>query len=409
MTPTLDVPSQGLTRVLADWSGVGSLFSALANIDSDAPFDRDWTVKDVERRAMRVLLLQCEPLIAQWPSTERAWLDQLPTISDRHRYWSDRPVPRVDWARTSKRGWPPTTLAIKRRRRASDQIPLAVLRWTLDELSNAVELARQLLSRQARLSELVDESIAPKLQTALGLQDTIKADELGVPSAEDLAAIRGMGWPWNVIAGVAAIFVSRYRRDGTARLARSLITPDGFPDRLFQLAVLGSLLMAAEEAGATVASVRPIGDMTAGPVYRIRDSKNRNWDLWCEAELCWKAYGLQDHYYDLASSLSYVDGNGYQPRHLRPDILLALPGARAMVIECKYPYIRHDPGYVSLGLVQAYFYGRQLAPAFPATHAFVTGPAEIVGTDAGRYVGGIDLRLSSPDAIGERVATALME
>jgi hypothetical protein len=409
VTPTLVVPSIGLTRVLADWSGVGSLYGAIANIKSDEPFDRDWTVKDVERRAMRVLLLQCEPLIAQWPSTERAWLDQLPTISTRHRYWSDRPVPRVDWSKTSKRGWPPTSLAIKRRRRASDQVPLAVLRWTLGELSQAVEFAQQLLGGQARLPQLVDESIAPKLQTALNLQDVIDADDLGVPSAEDIAAIRGMGWPWNVIAGVAAIFVSRYQRDGTTRLAQSLISPDGFPDRLFQLAVLGSVLVATEDAGATVRSVRPIGNMTSGPVYRIRDLKSRDWELWCEAERCWDTYGLRDHYYDLASSLSYVNGDAYPTRHLRPDILLALPGVRAMVIECKYPHVTMDPGYVARGVSQAYFYGRQLSPAFPQTQAFVVGPAEIVRSDEAKRIGGIDLHVSSPERIAGWVSAGLAQ
>jgi hypothetical protein len=409
MTPALEVPSLGLTRVLADWSGVGSLYSAIASIKSDEPFDRDWSVKDVERRAMRVLLLQCEPLIAQWPSTQRAWLDQLPTVSTRHRYWSDRPAPRVDWSRTSKRGWPPATLAIKRRRRASDQVPIAVLCWTLAELSNAIDLAQQLFAAKTPLSQLIDASIAPKLQTALGLQQLIDADDLGVPTAEDLAAIRGMGWPWNVIAGVAAIFVTRYRHDGTERLAKSLISPDGFPDRIFQLAVLGTILVAAERTGADVRSIRPIGDMTSGPVYQIRDSLNREWELWCEAERCWEAYGVQDHYYDLASSLSYVDGKAYPPRHLRPDLLLALPGVRAMVIECKYPYLTMDPGYVSLGVSQAYFYGRQLSPAFTHTEAFVAGPSELVRRGESKHLEGVDLHVRSPESMAERVSSALQE
>lgn len=404
VTPLLEVPQYGLSRLLADWSGVGSLYRAIAGVGPSTPFDREWTVVDVERRAMRVLLLQCQPLLAQWPSTMTAWLDQLPLVSTRHRYWSDRPVPKVDWVRTrARRGWPPELFAIKRRHRATDQIPLAVLRWTLDELSHAVEMARQLVGAKATISQIVDEAIAPQLETALGLKDVVPADDIGMPSIEDLAAIRGLGWPWNSIASVAAMLLSRYRREGMARLAKGLISPDGFPDRLFQLAVLGTVLTAAEEAGAVVTSVRPIGDMTAGPVYQLRDSQGRVWDVWCEAERCWDTYGIQDPYYDLAASLSYVDGKAYQRRHLRPDILVALPGARAMVIECKYPFLSADPGYVATGASQAYFYGMQLHSGFPVTHAVVVGPDEMVRTTVEQQIGEINLAISSPALIGERI------
>jgi hypothetical protein len=416
VTSPLEVPSQGLTRVLADWSGVGTLYRVLATMSSDGtqdstykPFDHEWTAQDVERRAMRVLLLQCEPSIAQWPSSARAWRDQLPIISNRRRYWAERPTPRVDWSRTRKRGWPPQSFAIRRRHRASDQIPLAVLDWTLDELSDAVTMARQLLDAKAPLSQLVNDSIVPKLEVALALKDEITAEDTGVPSVEDLAAVRGMGWPWNSISNVAAVFAARYRRNGLEALARTLISPEGFPDRIFQLGVLGSVLNAAEEAGAKVSSLRPIADMTSGPVYRIDDARGRAWDLWCEAERCWDIYGLRDHYYGLASSLSHADGNSYQSRHLRPDILLALPGVKAVVIECKYPFKTGDPGYVAGGLIQAYFYGVQLAQGFPMTQALVAGPSEIVRVGDSTAIGEVGVGTSSPELIAACVSSALTD
>jgi hypothetical protein len=78
-----------------------------------------------------------------------------------------------------------------------------------------------------------------------------------------------------------------------------------------------------------------------------------------------------------------------------------------MVVECKYPYKTLDPGYVGRGVSQAYFYGRQLSPAFSHTEAFVAGPADFVRCGETKHLDGIALHIVSPDLIAERVSAVL--
>ena len=404
VTRELAVPESGLSRVLADWSGVGSLYQAISGITGDDPFDRDWSPEDVERRAMRVLLEECAPLISQWPQTLRAWLDQLPITSTRHRFWSDRVVPRVDWPKTRRKGWPPSSLAIKRRHKTSDQTPLVVLAWTIDELMISIVMAQQLMGSSIG-SQSAFISIVPQLETASELRETLlDVDDPGIPTAEDFAAVAAMGRPWTSIVGVGRVFASRYRRDGVAKLARRLIRPDGFPDRLFQLAVLGIVLEAAESAGCYVVSRRPIGDMTSAPVYQLVDEQGRQWDVWCEADRCWAHYGVTDHHFELSQALANLGGKPFQRRHLRPDIVLAQPMERALVIECKFPYSSADPGYVASGLSQSYFYAAQLQQGFARSDALVVGPSELVQSVAVSSVQGVQIGLASPGLLRHGVS-----
>src|SRR5690606_34691882 len=110
-----------------------------------------------------------------------------------------------------------------------------------------------------------------------------------------------------------------------------------FPESLFQLSVLGLILVEAQKCGARVTSLRPIGYMTDGPVYRIQLPGRDPWDLWCEAASCWEAYGVADRYRDAASALTTSDRQPFRARNIRPDILLARPKDRAVVLECKFP------------------------------------------------------------------------
>jgi hypothetical protein len=396
MGPALAVPEDALRRVFADWSGIGSLYRAIAGESSDPPFAREWSADDVERRAMRVLLLKCEPLLSNWPRTTTAWLDQLPMTSRKRRFTSPKPVPRVDWARTRKRGWPPEVFDIRRKHRSSDQVPLAVLGWTLNELAMAIEQAGRLIGSHPKLSELVDRSIAPQIATALSLRDLIDFEDLGVPTMDDLGALRGLGWPWNSVARVAETLSARLRRDGIFQLARDLIRPEGFPDRLFHLAVLGEILHKIDLTGASVNSVRPIGDMTQGPIYEINDVHGRSWDLWWEAQACWSTYEVTNSYKQIASSLRGLDGKAFRPGRLRPDLLLVSAPMHSIAIECKFPYKDPDPGYVAQGAAQAYFYAAQLKSKFPVSSAVVVGPSELVADSTTSEVDGIAVRMDSP-------------
>lgn len=378
MVSALEVPIRGLERVLADWSGVGDLYGALAAIRPDELIEREWSASDVERRAMRLLLLSCRAPIVRWPATTRKWRDELPLLSHRRRFWAQRPEPRVSWPRTRQAGWPPEKFAIRRRHRTSDQLPLEVLAWTLTELLRAIDTARPLLGVHASLADLVSADASPRIMAALPLLDELDEPDTAPPASGDIAAVRAMGWPWSVVAEVAGLFARVRRRSGLEHFATMLLEPDGFPDRLFQLAILGTVLRSAESAGYVAASLRPIGNMTDGPVYRLLGPDGESWDLWCEAEQCWPWYGLPDIYKDTAEGLRRADGPGFRPRHLRPDVLLAKRGVAALVIECKYPNDSLDPGYVAGGMAQAYFYAAQLTAGFSRVESLVAGPAELL-------------------------------
>lgn len=347
------------------------------------------------RRAYRILLLETAPLISRLPSTSRGWADHLPTLSQRTRYWSARPETRVDWRRTRMTGWPPTSFAIRRRHRSSDELSLSVLAWTLHRLEVAVEASESLVGPQADGVAGLPSEVHAVLQATLPILAAIEEPDESIPTRDDLAGLRGLGWPWRTVADIASVFVS-LERGGAEAMARRLLRPDGFPDVLFQLSVLGTIVNACGEAGATVKALRPIGDMTDGPVYEIQSAAGSKWDLWCEAANCWEQYGADDHYRDLAGGLTTVGGARFSSRHIRPDILLAQQqGEEALVLECKFPADTLNPGYVAHGMYQAAFYASQLQPAFARVTGYAVGPSEMLQGAEHRVVGRIPVGLTS--------------
>lgn len=404
-----EVSEVGLHRVLSEWSGIGSLYEAISEIEDASPAGREWTPEQVHDRAMRILLLDAAPILAQFPSSQRAWRNYLPVLSQKHRYWSPRPESRVDWARTARRGWPPEAFAIRRRHRTSDDASLSFLAWTFGRLEEAVNGAKASYGGHTNsLAELVSESAAPALGAALELFREIDLGDPAPPSAGDYRAVYGLGWPWTGVVDLARVLNVGSEANGLRQLSERLLSPEGFPETLFQLSVLGDILVAAQQAGYKVTSLRPIGQMTTGPVYAVEDARGSRWELWCEAASCWEAYGADDHYMRIARDLYSVGGRPFTPGHLRPDLLLALPGHTALVIECKFPWESQNPSYVASGIPQAGFYARQLAPAFENTGASIVGPAELTGSNPmGSAVDGILIRVDSPDALAQRVLTLL--
>lgn len=398
----LTVNEQGLLRVLSEWSGTGSLYRAVAAITPDL-IDREWSAADVERRAMRILLLECSPLLRRLPKTSKAWLDHLPTLSRRQRFWSNVPQSRVDWARTRRRGWPPEAFAIRRRHRSTDQVTLSVLAWTLGRLKLAFDASQGLIGPQAAKADELAGDVAEILQRTLPILDLLDESDESLPSRDTIRAVRGAGWPWNAVADVASVFVA-LDRGGAEALARKLLRPDGFPESMFQLSVLGLVLIEAQQLGAQVTSLRPIGHMTDGPVYQIRLPDQEPWDMWCEAARCWTTYGVADGYRELAASLTTSEGKPFPARGIRPDLLLARPGDRALVLECKYPSESLDPGYIAHGLYQAAYYSHQLAPAFLDVYGYSIGPSELVPTHEERLLSGVTVGLTTPEAISSLLA-----
>lgn len=397
----LSIHEKGLLRVLSEWSGSGSLYNAIACVNPDS-FTRDWSAAEVEQRAMRILLLECSPLLRRWPKNAKEWQDHLPTLSHRHRFWSDVPMTRVDWGKTRARGWPPETFAIRRRRRSTDQGTLSVLAWTLGRLEDAFSASEALTGPTAEGSQALASDVEAKIRHTLPILELLKESDDSLPSRDAIRAVRGEGWPWNAVADVAEVF-SALDRGGSEALARRLLRPDGFPEALFQLSVLGVILDCSQSLGAVVTSLRPIGYMTRGPVYHIQIPGQEPWELWCEAANCWTQYGLPDDYRTLAATLTTITGAPFQARNIRPDILLARGGDRALVLECKFPTESHDPGYVAHGQYQAAFYAQQLKPAFQEVKGLSIGPRQLVPGHNESDHGGVTVGLANPESIAQIV------
>lgn len=382
-------------RVLSEWSGVGNLYSAIA-ATAPTPFVREWSPKDVERRAMRILLLQCSPTLRRWPKSLREWQNHLPTLTSRHRFWAEMPQTRVDWAKTRRAGWPPASFAIRRRRRSTDQLTLSVLAWTLDKLGRALTASQSLTGpHTGTVIEQLSTDVERCLVNTLPILGLLDETDQTPPTRDDIRSVRASGWPWNVVAEVASFFAA-VERGGADALARKLLRPDGFPESIFQLGVLGAVILACEGAGGVVTSLRPIGYMTSGPVYRVDFPDSEPWDLWCEAARCWHEYAVDDKYRDLAATLSTASGGAFQARNIRPDVLLARRGDRALVLECKYPGESLDPGYVAQGMYQAAFYSQQLAPSFDTVVGLAVGPTDLVPNHVYRPLGSVQIGLASP-------------
>jgi hypothetical protein len=171
---------------------------------------------------------------------------------------------------------------------------------------------------------------------------------------------------------------------------------------LFQLGVLGQLLLELKRLpGVTVTSLRPIADGSGGPVYAVVDQSGRTWDLWFEAASCWERYSARDSYQILASGLTQIDGRPFAPAHLRPDLLLARPGGEVLSLECKFPHIGLDPGYVASGFPQAHAYAGQLARSFRRVHSYVIGPQELVPTRSSLRIRGVRVGFAGPQHLDE--------
>lgn len=406
MDARIDSPrASALHRVLRDWSGVGTLFRAFAEMSGDGGVDREWSKIEVKRRALRVLLLKCSPALVSWPPTTRSWDQYIEISRSRDRFWSPSPMPGVKWAQTRRRGWPPTEFRVSQRRRTADGLTLSVLAWTIAELVSALDASDQLTGPAASgVTELQVDAVRA-IRAAAPLVADLAGVDLTQPTSDDLRAVARLGWPWTAVSEVARILLSLHRR-GLHELADHLLVPDGFPEVLLQLETLGMLLMRLEASGARVISTAPIAYMTSGPVYSARWPDGRVWDVWCEAAGAWDTYGATDSYRSLTRNLRHEGtpgGRQFRSNGLRPDILIAEPHRFAAVVECKYSAA--DPGYISSGLPQAYFYAAQLKTAFDHVEAWVVGPERFVPRHDSTRVGEIDLGITNSgrvDAIAAR-------
>ena len=270
-------------------------------------------------------------------------------------------------------------------------------------LGRAFEASQSLSGPQAgALGELTSD-VQEIVQQALPLQRMLDDGADFRPTRDDIRSVRAAGWPWKSVAEVAEVFLT-VERGGADALARRLLRPEGFPETIFQLGVLGGILNACEQEGGSVSSIRPIGYMTDGPVYRVDWADMPPWDVWCEAAAAWSWYGVDDTYRELAATMTYAGGGAFSARNIRPDIIVAAPDRSVAVLECKYPAESLDPGYVAHGLYQAAFYGHQLAPAFADVFGASIGPTELVQGINLKMMGELRVGLLGAGKVGDVVS-----
>lgn len=363
------IPEDGLAEVLGTWAGRGYLWDALA-VPVAVRGERQWSRRDLLRRAHRVLLDRVSPALARWPSRLGGWIDALPASRSHALVERLAPFSGVSWVDTRRRfGWPPTKFIGREAERGADTLLVTTLRWT-------VEYLVKVRGDAARAFPNVDEAIRDQLDAAAALLDVepVAAAVGLMPGHPEIMALRHEGRPWNAVADVADEF--RAVESSVADLAWRLILPDEeIRWRLFHLAVLGVLLRALRDAGCTITSHRPLAGAAAAPNYTLTDAKGLAWDLWFEAAGLWKYEGEDSPYVEAVQG---VPGAG---RELGADLLLIQPGGSALIVECKYS---SNPETVARdGYHQAVTYATEIHSRVGGKiTSIVVGPEGVVTTAA---------------------------
>lgn len=360
----LVLPRRGLDQLLRGWSSDGQVFSALAAVDESGT-DVVWSERDIERRAMRVLLEKIEPELSRLPPDAKKWSEHLPVTTESSREVSPRPRAPTDWAGTVRRyGWPPRAFVGRPRSRVHDQTTVRVLTWTAQHLQKMVRdvdpVARQLVDRVRPVVVAMVQAVD------LGENEA----RLKRPDRADIHSLAGSGAPWATLAVVAEALV---RAEGDMDfLAYELIEP--IPElqwRLFHLSVLGETLNALRELGGRVRWSAPLSaSSSSGPQFRVL-LDGRVWDLWFEASSATRHYGLGSPY------RSATAGVQVQQQSIGADIMLCLPGERALMFECKWSA---DGTYVGRdGYHQASSYLIEASTGLATDiWSYVIGPSEVV-------------------------------
>ena len=396
------VPTGRLRELLGGWSGQGSLagtlwadLAAVEGEDYTPLAERQWSERDVTRRAHRVLLERLQPQLERWPTRLRDWTEALPAVTTARRVTSGRPLRPTDWAQTARRhGWPPTTFIGRKRTSQADELLVSTLRWTLPQVLSTLRHAAAVLPGAGATIELQMAVAARLLEVYVG------DDEAPEPAAADLAAVARAGHPWNVLAPVSSTYL-RYQHH-LEDLALEVIYPlESLRWRLFHIGVLGEVLGAVRDGGGELRWRAPLSATGGRPQYTAHWSDGTpSLEVWFEAAGVWKRHATRFPYREARAAL------GMQAGAIGPDILvLDVVRRRALVLECKFG----DARYVGRnGYLQALAYASELrVDVADEVWTYVVGPDGVVagssatglhGPHVARRVG-----VTSPTALPEVV------
>ncbi len=211
---------------------------------------------------MRILLLECSPMLRRWPRSLRIWQDHLPTLSTRARFWSEIPEPRIDWPERAE----PAGRPMRMRFDAVADLQIRS-RWQCchglwHSSPEHSTLRRRSRGRRLELStilRLTSSRFSSSRYHFCSCWRTAAARHRRVMTSEQYELRAGLGrlserWPRSSSASRGA---------GQRRLLGGCFDQMAFRDDL-PAQCLGAALNAAETAGGKVSSLRPIGYMTDG-------------------------------------------------------------------------------------------------------------------------------------------------
>lgn len=357
------IPEAGLREALEGWSSKGDLWAGLAAVQAE----RDWSWRDSERRAMRVLFAELIDDLRAWPTMQLDWVEALPAVT--HRTRETGPVLRsgVSWPQTRRLGWPPSEFVCRPKSRIADQLLVTALRWTIEAL---IDVRRSAVSVAPEL----DAPVAGQLDVAEELLDAepVSTARPSPPDHSDLLLIAAEGGPWAAMAPVTAALLA-IDEVSVFDLARRLIAPTEERWRLFHLAVFGELLRCLRANACELLSQRPLSATTNGPAFTVTEPSGRQWDLWFEAAGAWRWYEVADPY------LKVVEGVPGAGGPLGTDIALIRPGERALLIDCQYSRDARVVGRDGYRAALAYA-AEARSGLVDETVAAACGPAETIAT-----------------------------
>lgn len=396
---TLSIPRVGVEEVLRGWSGEGSIYDDLAAVSS--PDALDWTASDIQRRARRVLLGILDPITELWPATKQRWEEFLPSSMTSEWIGLRVPTGGVNWRETMRRGhgWPAREFVGRRRSRVVDEVTLATLAWLAGELRTVVVDTRP---QSALAAGRVDGRVAVLSDVLAGWVEVAPTR----PDRLDLLALATSGYPWRSVAAAADLVI---RASGSPEfIAFELIAPDlevGW--RLFHLATYGMVIRALRNHRFVLSWRRPISGTRSGAQIEAISPSGARFDLWFEAAAARSAYGLpKSAYHDAVKSIAGAgDAIGV-------DVMLVEPGARALLLECKWS---DDVSYVGRdGHHQSASYALDALNGMASeVWSFVVGKQEVVPSTnvALELYGplGVVLGSTSPSRIGDIVSAFLTD
>ena len=358
------LPRRGLSELLRGWTSDGQIYEALGAAGSvDTSFE--WSARDIERRASRVLLERMTPDLQRLPLLASEWLPHVPIAATLSREVASRPLRPTDWASTARRfGWPPSAWVGNPRSRTHDETTVQVLVWVarrLDAMLHGVQPTSKLLAEQ----------IEPYITPMAAVVDLEFDDVEPVrPDRLDIRSLAGSGAPWSTLAVVSDALV-RAETD-LEFLAYEIIEP--IPDlqwRLFHLSVLGEVLQALRGLNGRVRWKAPLSaSQSVGPQFEVAIGQDV-WDLWFEASGAAKRYGVESPYWSATSAVNVAR------KTIGADVMLCRAGSRALMFECKWSI---DGTYVGRdGYHQSSSYLIEARSGFATDGwSYVIGPSEVV-------------------------------